>query len=59
MIFLTLGTYKGWTIKWDPSSHKMFTETSGLFGSSHDFYERPNDRVTAYEIAKAWIDGRR
>lgn len=58
MSWITLGSYRGWTIKWDSKSHRMFVKSGGFFGNSHDFYERPNDRVTAFEIAKAWINGR-
>jgi hypothetical protein len=36
----------------------MFATTSGLFGSTHHFDERPADRATAFEVAKAWIDRR-
>lgn len=59
MGWITLGTNKGWTIKWDDKTHKMFCSTSGFFGSTHHFEERPYDRVTAFEVAKAWINARR
>jgi hypothetical protein len=58
MNYLRLGDYRGWTIKWDPRSHKMFATQGGLFGGHHDFGERPNDRETAFAVARAWIDGR-
>lgn len=56
--FQTLSDYRGWSVVWHPTSHKLFVRTGGLFGSVHDFWERPHDRVTAIDIAKAWIDRR-
>lgn len=57
--YKALADYRGWSIVWQPSSGKLFVRRPGLFGDSHDFYERPRDRVTAIAIAKAWIDDRR
>jgi len=55
--YITLTNYRGWEIVWQPSSGKLFVRRPGMIRSdTHDFYERPRDRVTAIEIAKAWID---
>ena len=54
--FTTLADYRGWSIVWQSSTGKLFVR-NGSF-NNHDFYERPRDRVTAIEIAKAWIDRR-
>jgi hypothetical protein len=53
--YTTLADYRGWAIVWQSSSGKLFVR---MGGNNHDFYERPRDRVTAIEIAKAWIDRR-
>ena len=57
--FVNLAGYKGWSILWHPTQHRLFIRSSGLFPKQHDFWEHPRDRVTAIEIAKAWIDDRR
>lgn len=54
--YTTLADYRGWTIVWNPSNHKLFVRR-GMGGyDNHDFHERPRDRATAIAIAKAWID---
>lgn len=53
--YTILADYRGWSIVWQPSSGKLFVRGSS---GNHDFYERPRDRITAIEIAKAWIDRR-
>ena len=54
--YTTLADYRGWAIVWQSSSGKLFVRRGGY--DTHDFYERPRDRITAIEIAKAWIDQR-
>lgn len=54
--YTTLADYRGWSIVWQSSTGKLFVRGGG--GNNHDFYERPRDRITAIEIAKAWIDRR-
>lgn len=54
----TLADYKGWSILWQPSSGKLYVRRPGLYAPSHDFHERPRSRVTAIEVAKAWINRR-
>ncbi len=57
--YSVLAEYRGWEIVWHTSSGKLFVRRRGLIMSdNHDFHERPRDRVTAIEIAKAWIDRR-
>ncbi|HWD41192.1 MAG TPA: hypothetical protein VG944_20250 [Fimbriimonas sp.] len=56
--YKTLAGYRGWSIVWQSSTGKLFVRTGGMFGTTHDFRERPRDRVTAIEVAKAWIDKR-
>jgi len=55
--YVVLADYRGWEIVWQPSSGKLFVRRGGLIRSdTHDFHERPRDRVTAIEIAKNWIN---
>jgi len=54
--YTTLADYRGWSIVWQPGTGKLFCRRGNW--DTHDFYERPRDRVTAIEIAKAWIDRR-
>jgi hypothetical protein len=58
MTWMELGYVKGWYVHWDTSSHRMYAKEGGLFGSTHHFSERPQDRATAMAIAKAWIESR-
>ena len=54
--YTTLADYRGWAIVWQPSSGRLMVRQGNW--NTHDFYERPRDRITAIEIAKAWIDRR-
>jgi len=58
MAWTELMYYRGWTIYWDTTSHKMYAKEGGLISSTHHFYERPRDRATACAVAKAWADER-
>lgn len=58
MAYANLGRYRGWEIYWEPREHKMYIHSPGLlFGSTKYFDERPRDRVTAFQLAKARING--
>ena len=58
--YRVLADYRGWEIVWQDSSGRLFVRRAGLIRSdTHDFHERPRDRITAIEIAKSWIDRRR
>lgn len=54
--YTTLADYRGYAIVWQASTGKLFVRR-GVY-DTHDFHERPRDRITAIEIAKAWIDRR-
>ena len=53
---ITLADHRGWSIVCQSSSGKLFVRRGSC--DTHDFHERPRDRFTAIEIAKAWIDRR-
>lgn len=55
--YSALADYRGWSILWQQSSGKLYLKQHGSL-NTHDFYERPRDRITAIEVAKAWIDRR-
>ncbi len=55
--YRNLADYRGWSILWDERSRKLYLKQHGSW-NTHDFYERPRDRVTAIAIAKEWIDRR-
>ena len=55
--YTTLADYRGWSIFWQSHTGKLYIKQHGSW-NTHDFHERPRDRLTAVEIAKGWIDHR-